>query len=130
MKSTIYATVVLALTSPMAAQATARSLSGTFQRTGSDAEIVIVQPDGRSFHIDMSVSTPECAGRIVGQGTVTGKQEITLRSVPEYAGQTMCSVRMTYAKSNKVVVLNETSCGYFHGIACNFNGYATRADHR
>jgi hypothetical protein len=116
--------------SPIAAQATHRGISGTFQRMGSEAETIMVQPEGRGFRIDMSVSTPECAGLIVGRGTVTGKQEITLQSVPEYAGQTICSIRMDYAEGNKAVDLSETTCGYFHGLSCDFNGHLTRSNHR
>lgn len=122
--------LTLAFMSPMAALAAPYGMGGTFERAGSEAETIRVQPDGRGFRIEMSVSTPECAGHIVGQGIVTGKQEITLQSVPEYAGQTVCSIRMDYAKGDKAVDLSETTCGYFHGLACDFNGHLTRADHR
>ncbi|WP_158810754.1 hypothetical protein [Beijerinckia sp. L45] len=130
MKLAIYFLLFLALMSPMAALAAPRGMGGIFQRTGPEAETLMVQPDGHGFHIDMSVSSPECAGRIVGQGTVTDKQEVTLQSVPEYAGQTICSIRLNYVKGNKAVDLTETSCGYFHGIACDFNGHLTRSDRR
>lgn len=123
---TAYAAICLWAVNPIGTLAATRGMAGTFERRSPKAESVQVERDERGFHVDIAVSTSSCDGHIVGQGTVTGNREITLRSLPEYAGQTICSVRMTYGKASIAIDLEETTCSYFHGTACRFDGHVTR----
>ena len=123
-----YAAVFLSAASSIPSMAATRGMAGTFDRPNPNAESVQVERDERGFHVDIAFSTSSCDGHIVGQSTITGSREVTLRSVPEYAGQAICSVWMTYGKANIAIDLRETTCDYVHGTSCRFDGHVKRAD--